>query len=407
MKDRALRAIEECKLIAQMSEEPGRITRRFLTPPMHEVHARLRDRMNALGMSVEVDAAGNLRGLWGHSGIEPRRLILGSHVDTVPGAGAFDGVLGVALALEWVQLAQEVEFPLAIELIAFSDEEGVRYGVPFLGSRAVAGSFDSAMLAMKDAEGISIGAAIRAFGLDPGRIGEAALDPNAIGFVEIHIEQGPVLEAGSCSVAAVTSIVGQTRINLLFTGHANHAGTTPMRLRHDALAAAAEWIGAVEGLARSSEGLVATVGKIAIEPNVGNVIPGVAQVSLEVRSADDSARTAAVNELIAKAASIAERRGIAFEYKDRLDHSAVPMDERLTKNLADAIELNGLPRRTMISGAGHDAMVMAARVPAAMLFLRSPGGISHHAAESVLAEDVEASLRVGREFLLRMAREIG
>ncbi len=249
----------------------------------------------------------------------------------MPGAGAFDGVLGVALALEWVQLAQEAEFPLAIELIAFSDEEGVRYGVPFLGSRAVAGSFDSAMLAMKDAEGISIGAAIRAFGLDPGRIGEAALDPNAIGFVEIHIEQGPVLEAGSCSVAAVTSIVGQTRINLIFTGHANHAGTTPMRLRHDALAASAEWIGAVEGLARSSEGLVATVGKIAIEPNVGNVIPGVAQVSLEVRSADDSARAAAVNELIAKAASIAERRGIAFEYKDRLDHSAVPMDERLTE----------------------------------------------------------------------------
>jgi len=325
----------------------------------------------------------------------------------VPGAGAFDGVLGVAVALEWVELAQQIEFPLAIELIAFSDEEGVRYGVPFLGSRAVAGCFDQALLAMKDSNGITVEAAIRAFGLDPARIGEAVVNADAIGFMEIHIEQGPVLEAGSCSVAAVTEIVGQTRLNLIFTGHANHAGTTPMHLRHDALAAAAEWITAVEDVARNTDGLVATVGKINVEPNVGNVIPGAAQVSLEVRNADDSMRNAAVNELLAKANSIAQRRGIALQQKDKLEHPAVPMDERLTEFLTDAIEASGLPSRSMISGAGHDAMVMAARVPAAMLFLRSPGGISHHAAESVLAEDVEASLHVGREFLLRVAREIG
>jgi allantoate deiminase len=407
MRDRAQRAIEECKRIATMSEEPGRITRRFLTPPMHDVHAHLRARMNALGMTVEADAAGNLRGLWQPSGTESKRLILGSHIDTVPGAGAFDGVLGVAVALEWVELAQQIEFPLAIELIAFSDEEGVRYGVPFLGSRAVAGCFDQALLAMKDSNGITVEAAIRAFGLDPARIGEAVVNADAIGFMEIHIEQGPVLEAGSCSVAAVTEIVGQTRLNLIFTGHANHAGTTPMHLRHDALAAAAEWITAVEDVARNTDGLVATVGKINVEPNVGNVIPGAAQVSLEVRNADDSMRNAAVNELLAKANSIAQRRGIALQQKDQLEHPAVPMDERLTEFLTDAIEASGLPSRSMISGAGHDAMVMAARVPAAMLFLRSPGGISHHAAESVLAEDVEASLHVGREFLLRVAREIG
>jgi allantoate deiminase len=406
MRERALRAIEECKLIATMSEEPGRITRRFLTPPVQDVHAHLRARMEALGMSVQVDAAGNLRGIWRPGGADAKRLILGSHIDTVPGAGAFDGVLGVALALEWVDLAQQQKFPLAIELIAFSDEEGVRYGVPFLGSRAVAGCFEPALLAMMDSDGISIEAAIRAFGLDPNRMSEAVLDPSAIGFVEIHIEQGPVLEAGSCSVAAVTGIVGQTRINLSFKGHANHAGTTPMRLRHDALAAAAEWIVAVEDLARSTDGLVATVGKISVEPNVGNVIPGVAQVSLEVRHASDSTRAAAMNELLAKAGSIAQRRGIALQHKGRLEHAAVPMDERLTTYLADAIEATRLPRKTIISGAGHDAMVMAARVPTAMLFLRSPGGISHHAAESVLAEDVEASLHVGREFLLRLAREI-
>jgi allantoate deiminase len=407
MRGRAQRAIEECKLIATMSEEPDRITRRFLTPPMHDVHARLRARMQALGMTVQVDAVGNLRGLWRRSGTEGKRLILGSHIDTVPGAGAFDGVLGVALALEWVELAQQLRFPLSIELIAFSDEEGVRFGVPFLGSRAVAGWFDPALLAMKDSDGISIEAAIRAFGLDPGRIGEAVVNADAIGFVEIHIEQGPVLEAGSCRVAAVSGIVGQTRINLIFTGQANHAGTTPMRLRHDALAATAEWITAVEALALGADGLVATVGKINIEPNVGNVISGVAQVSLEVRDVDDSTRAAAVSELLAKAASIAQRRGVTEQHKDRLEHPAVPMDERLTAWLADSIEASGLPRRTMISGAGHDAMVMAARVPAAMLFLRSPGGISHHPTESVLAEDVEASLHVGREFLLRLAREIG
>jgi allantoate deiminase len=407
MRDRALRAIEECRRIAAMSEEPGRITRRFLTPPMHDVDAHLRARMNALGMTVRVDAVGNLRGVWRPSGTEGKRLILGSHIDTVPGAGAFDGVLGVALALEWVEIAEQIQFPFAIELIAFSDEEGVRYGVPFLGSRAVAGCFDSTLLAMKDSEGISIEAAIRAFGLDPGRIGEAAVSEDAIGFVEIHIEQGPVLEAEGLSVAAVTAIAGQTRIKLIFTGQANHAGTTPMRLRRDALAAAAEWITAVEALALGADGLVATVGKIKVEPDAGNVIPGVAQVSLDVRNADDFTRNAAVDELLAKAASIAQRRGIALQRIDQLEQPAVPMDKRLTAYLADAIEASGLPRRNMLSGAGHDAMVMAARVPVAMLFLRSPGGISHHPAESVLAEDVEASLHVSREFLLRLAREIG
>lgn len=407
MRERALRAIAECRRIATMTEEPGRITRRFLTPPVHEVHAHLRTRMEALGMTTFVDAAGNLRGQLRSSGESVRRLILGSHIDTVPDAGAFDGVLGVALALEWVGIAQEIEFPLAIEIIAFSDEEGVRFGVPFLGSRAVAGSFDPSLFAIKDADGVTVEAAIREFGLDPDGIGDAVLGKDAIGFVEIHIEQGPVLEASSCSVAAVSAIVGQTRINLVFGGHANHAGTTPMRLRHDALAAAAEWIVAVEALARGTEGLVATVGKIGIEPNVGNVVPGVAQVSLEVRNADDTVRAAAVGELLASATSIANRRGITVERKNQLEHPAVPMDERLTSLLADAIEAAGLPRRTMISGAGHDAMVMAARVPTAMLFLRSPGGISHHHAESVLEEDVEASLRVGREFLLRLAKQIG
>ena len=412
MKERALRAIAECRHIATMSEEreieePGRITRRFLTAPTHDVHKHLRARMESLGMSVHVDAVGNLRGLWSPEGALRKRLLLGSHIDTVPDAGAFDGVLGVTLALEWVSIAQELGFPLAIEVIAFSEEEGVRYGVPFLGSRAVAGRFDPALLALTDTDGVSMEAAMRAFGLDPGRIGEAVMDADAIGFLEIHIEQGPVLEAEGLRVAAVTAIVGQTRLSLAFGGHANHAGTTPMHLRRDALAAAAEWIAEVEALARNTDGLVATVGRLTVEPNAGNVVPGLAQASLDLRHADDAARAAAVQGLVARAAAIAAQRGLTLERTDRLDQPAVPMDEWLTGLLTDAMEAAGFGGKTMPSGAGHDAMVMAARVPAAMLFLRSPGGISHHPSETVLEEDVEAALRVGREFLLRLAGNVG
>jgi len=250
-------------------------------------------------------------------------------------------------------------------------------------------------------------AAMRAFGLNPGRLADAAVDADVIGFVEIHIEQGPVLEADEMRVAAVSAIVGQTRLNLAFGGQANHAGTTPMHLRRDALAAAAEWIAAVETLAQRTDGLVATVGRVIVEPNAGNVVPGLVQVSLDVRHAQDATRVAVVEELVGRAHAIAERRALTLERTDRLDQPAVPMDEKLTAFLTDAMEAAGYPPKTMPSGAGHDAMVMAGRVPTGMLFLRSPGGISHHPAETVLEEDVEAALHVGREFLQRLAIEVG
>src|SRR5258707_14663218 len=170
-----------------MSEEPGRITRRFLTPPVQKVHALLHARMEALGMTTHVDAVGNLRGLWQSEPSGGKSIILGSHIDTVPDAGAYDGVLGVTVALEWVQIAKEFGFPLAIEVIAFSEEEGVRFGVPFIGSRAVAGRFDPALLMLTDTDGTSLEKAIRDFALDPARIGDAAVHENAVAFIEIHI----------------------------------------------------------------------------------------------------------------------------------------------------------------------------------------------------------------------------
>jgi allantoate deiminase len=402
---RAKAVIAECHLLATMSEEPGRTTRRFLTPPVAEVHDHLRARMTVLGMSVTIDAAGNLRGLWQPDGA--RRLVLGSHIDTVPDAGAYDGVLGVVLALELVEKAQREALPLAIEVIAFSEEEGVRFGVPFIGSRAVAGRFDPALLALRDSDGISLDAALRNFGLDPAGLDHAMITPEAIGFFEIHIEQGPVLEDEGLALAVVTAISGQTRMEITFTGQANHAGTTPMHLRQDAIAAAAEWISAVESVARGHAGpssLVATVGKVLVEPNAGNVIAGKATVSLDVRSDRDAIREAAVEELVRKAESISTRRGALSASRTQMEQPAVPMDEQLTAVLGESVEAAGYPLRRMPSGAGHDAMVMATRLPSAMLFLRSPGGISHHPAEAVREQDVAATLHAATIFLRRIAQ---
>ena len=410
---RAAAAVAECRLLAGFTEEPGRTTRRYLTPPVAEVHAHLRNRMEALHMTVTTDAAGNLRGLWQPTAARPGRLVIGSHIDTVPDAGAFDGVLGVILALHLVEQAQASNLSLAIEVIAFSEEEGVRFGVPFLGSRAVAGRFNPALLELTDFAGVSMETAIRGFGLNPEDLSDAQLAEDAFGFFEIHIEQGPVLDAEKLPLAVVTAIVGQTRCEIVFSGQANHAGTTPMHLRRDPLTAAAEWIAAVEEFAVQhpqnvvpGQGLVATVGKLIVEPNAGNVIAGTVRAALDVRCAYDQARQEAVVALLDRAQAIAIRRGSGCEVYRQIDQPAVSMDEELTALLADAVEAIGLSVRRMPSGAGHDAMVMATRVPSAMLFLRSPAGISHHPAEAVLEQDIAMALKVGKVFLRRLADHV-
>jgi allantoate deiminase len=384
--------IGRCRLLAESSEEPGFTTRTFLSEPTHAVHAHLRAWMEQAGMSVFTDHAGNLRGLYPSDQNPAPRLFIGSHLDTVPRAGAFDGILGVVLGVALIERLGGRHLPFAIEVIGFSEEEGVRFGVPFIGSRALIGDVDHPLLGR-------IGAAIAAFGLDPTRIGEARASDDALGYLEFHIEQGPVLESLDLPLGVVEAIAGQSRFDVLFEGQANHAGTTPMNLRRDALAGAAEWITTVEREARVIPGAVATVGRLSVSPGAGNVIPATAGASLDVRHAEDAVRRDLVARLLRSAEQIAASRCLQVSLKQRLDQPAVAMDSDLTQLLERAIAMTGRTVHRMPSGAGHDAMIVARRMPVAMLFLRSPGGISHHPDESVLPEDVAAALEVGMQFL--------
>ena len=351
--------------------------------------------MKSAGLSVRIDNAGNLRGI--RSGIEPgqRVFLMGSHLDTVRDAGAFDGILGVILAIAIVENLTTAQLPFDIEVIGFSEEEGVRFNLPFIGSRALVGTLDQQAIAV-------ISPALRDFGLDPTKISDAKLKTPPIGFLEFHIEQGPILEHVNESVGLVDAIVGQTRATAKFSGSANHAGTTPMHLRQDALTAAAQWITVVEHIACTTPNLVATNGKIETQPNVGNVIPGEVTVSLDVRHSDDEIRENACTLLRHSAAHIAAERKLTLSWTETLNQPSVPMNDLLTRKLEAAAPKG---TRRMVSGAGHDAMVIAPHIPSAMLFLRSPGGISHHPAENVLPQDVDLALSIGRRFIERLATE--
>jgi len=396
---RSTRIVERCREIARCTEVAGQTTRAFLSPPMHAVHGLLRGWMEAAGMHVRVDAIGNLRGVYpAHDGVDRPRLLIGSHLDTVPNAGAFDGVLGVVMGVALVEELRGERLPFAIEVIGFSEEEGVRFSKPFLGS--LIGELDDALLGRRDQLGVSVTDAVRAFGLDSAGLAEAALaDGEAFGYLELHIEQGPVLEKEHQSLGIVEAIVGQGRFELTFLGQANHAGTTPMRLRHDAMAAAAAWIVAVEQYARERDGLVATVGRVETKPGAGNVIPGEVVATLDVRHAEDVVRKQAVTELLVEAERAAAARGVRVTRRELMEQAAVPMDAGLSERLIKAAKHTGHDARRMVSGAGHDAMIVARKVPSAMLFLRSPAGLSHHPEESVLTTDVEAALATGLEFL--------
>jgi allantoate deiminase len=402
---RAACVVERCIDLARFTEVPGETTRTYLSPPMHDVHRMLGQWMAALGMEVAVDAIGNLRGLL--RGKNPVRLVIASHLDTVPNAGAFDGILGVVIALALIEARLEAApSAIDIEVIGFAEEEGVRFAAPFLGSLAFTGEFPPELLDYAGSDGITIGQAIRDFGLDPTKLRDAAFHPETRGYLEFHIEQGPVLEKLGLPLAAVEGIAGQSRLNIHIIGQPNHAGTTPMDLRKDALAAAAHWISAVEHLGRSTAGLVATVGRLNVKPGAGNVVPGEVEASLDVRHLDDSVREGAVQSIIEAGNRIAAARGLSFDAQPLLDQPAVLCSPELTAGLRRSMRAAGYPDHVMSSGAGHDAMIVAARIPTTMLFLRSPGGISHHPSESVLTADVAAAIETGLCFLKDLEKDL-
>ena len=355
--------LARCDEVALFSEcEPDKITRTFLSEPMRRLHGRLTQWMEEADLSVRLDAAGNLIGRY--DGFQPERpvLAIGSHLDTVPNAGKYDGVLGVLLGLAAVKALAGRRLPFGIDVIAFSEEEGVRYRAPFLGSLAAIGRFDRQLLERTDAAGVTMANAFRAFGLDPARIDEAAYPAGRLlAYVEVHIEQGPVLETLKAPVGVVEAIAGQSRIWAELRGRAGHAGTMPMHGRLDALAAAAELLLEVERLGRSIDGLRATVGVMAVEPGASNVIPGMARFSIDVRHAHfDQVRETAVREILGRGRSLAEQRSVEFLVTEEESHPAVPADPLLSDWLGEAVATTGNSPHRLVSGAGHDAGVMAA-----------------------------------------------
>jgi allantoate deiminase len=406
LREQAEKVIIRCRTLAQFTETRGQIKRTFLSSAMRDCMQVIGEWMQAAGMTVTTDAAGNLRGRYPGAVSPCPCLMIGSHLDTVPNGGAFDGMLGVMMGLALVEALKGEKLPFAIELVGLSEEEGVRFHLPFIGSRAMVGRADDALLTAKDDAGISVSQALKSFGLDPQKLKDCVVGHEVAGFLEFHIEQGILLESEDRQLGVVGAIAGQTRAEITFRGRANHAGTTPMRLRNDALAGAAEWIMAVERLGLETPGLVATVGRVDSHPGAGNVIAGEARATLDVRHAADPVRLQAVASLLAEAASIAERRGLSVDSKMQMDQAAVAMDAEMSRMAAEAMGEVGLSPHWMVSGAGHDAMIFQERVPTTMIFLRSPGGLSHHPDESVRAEDVEIALAAGLAFLQRTFQPI-
>jgi allantoate deiminase len=399
----AREVLARCEIIAGFSEEPGRITRTFLCQAMRPLHRCVGGWMQEAGLTVRLDEAGNIIGRYTADKENAPIFLIGSHFDSVPNAGKYDGVLGVLLGIAAVQALRGRRLPCAVDVIGFCEEEGIRFRTPYLGSLAVCGCLTPAILERTDSAGLSVAAALRSFGLDSDRIAETAYSPaQVLGYLEAHIEQGPILESLDLAVGIVEAIAGQSRLWVTFEGQAGHAGTLPMDQRRDALTAAAEWLLEVEQWARAITGLRATVGTLAVKPGAVNVVPGSASLSLDLRHACDDVRGQSLATLLEQAQAIADRRHLRFQVDHAEHHAAGPADACLTDKLASAVVSSGQRPHRLISGAGHDAAVMGRLTPMAMLFVRSPGGISHHPDEAVRPDDVCIALEVMVRFLLTL-----
>lgn len=378
--------MRRCDELGAISDEAGRLTRTFHSPAMQRANALVGSWMRGAGLAVREDAAFNLIGRWPSKNPKAKTLLLGSHLDTVRDAGKYDGPFGVLAALAAVsQLkAEGAALPFHVEIIGFSDEEGVRYQTTYLGSRALAGTLTKRDLALIEEKGIERAKRRR---------------NEFFAYAEVHIEQGPVLEAEGLAVGVVSGIAGQTRARVIFAGKAGHAGTTPMKLRQDALCAAAEFILAVECC-----GVTGTVGQIAAEPGVSNVIPASATVSVDVRDLADAKRTAAVERLRAQATAIARRRGVSTRWIPVQESDSIACDPALTQWMRAAVSAHQPRVRVLPSGAGHDAAAISTMCPVTMLFVRCKDGLSHHPDESIKAPDAAVALAVLRDFILLLAK---
>ena len=403
---RAARIMARIQELAAISEDAVGVTRTFGTPAFLQGRALVQRWLEAAGLVPHVDGIGNLRARLLSRNPAAKTFVLASHIDTVVNAGKFDGPLGVLMGLDLLEhlMAQAVEMPFHLELIAFSDEEGVRFHTTYLGSNVVAGAFDPALLARPDAGGVTLAQALATMNADAAQLAADAIAPaDWLGYFEMHIEQGPVLWERNVPVALVTAIAGQRRVELTFTGVAGHAGTVPMALRRDALCAAAEFVFTTEQFARNhGHGLVATVGKLHVRQAASNVIPGEVSCTLDLRSPDNTALEAAHDNLRTYTEALADQRGIALRWEPVQQTAPVACDGGLNDLLAQAIADTGHEVIALVSGAGHDAVPVSAVAPAAMLFIRCFEGISHNPLEDVEPADLAAALEVADRFLLEL-----
>jgi allantoate deiminase len=393
----ASRLMDRLAELATASDTPEGLTRLFLSPAHARAVAMVQSWMQEAGLQTSLDAIGNLVGRTAHLPDAPT-LLLGSHIDTVRNAGWYDGNFGVLAAIEAIQAAGKL--PYNVEILTFGDEEGVRFPATLAGSRAIAGRFDPATLSLCDSEGISLEVALKNFGCDPAAIPAIARRPEDIAaYVELHIEQGPVLEAENLALGIVTAINGASRFAVTVTGAAGHAGTVPMALRQDALTAAAAMILAIEDRAQRTPGLVATVGSLTVLPGAPNSIPGQVKFSIDIRAPEDAVRAATIADITAHLQSIAASREVAVTLTKTHDAPATPCAGFLQDQLAAAVSRLDMKPFHLPSGAGHDAMAIAALCPVGMLFVRCKGGISHTPEESITADDADLAVAALTRFL--------
>ncbi len=399
------RILDLADRLARFSETTDGLTCTFMAPAHRAAAADLRTVMTEAGMTARIDAVGNVIGRYAAAAVDAPALMVASHYDTVRNAGKYDGRLGVLAGVVAVEELhrRQLTLPFHVDVVGFSEEEGVRFFVPYIGSAAMAGRIDTAVLSRRDAQGRSLADVLAELGDDAASIAALARRDKLLGYVEIHIEQGPVLLHEGLPVGVVTAIAGLTRYRVTARGAAGHAGTVPMGLRHDAAAAAAEIVSFVEHRCSRSAGLVGTVGLLQVPDGAINVIPGRCELSLDIRAGDEAMLASAVGDVMRGIEAIAQRRGVAIETEKLIEASPIPCSLRMQQALAAAVTRQGLTVRHLVSGAGHDAVMFDGLTDIGMLFVRcGNGGISHSPLETVTAEDADIAARVLMDFVINL-----